>query len=374
LEFCQGDSVLFTATDAQNYLWSNGLQTQEIYVSEAGIYSVQIDNGCGLTEASVPVSIETWAAPQANVADVFLASAGQVTLSANGGSNVNWYSDQSSVTPIYSGAEFTTNVSNTTEFWFDNTTIYPGITGSGAKDAQDQINGQFSNSLYYLTFDAIEDFTLDSVLVYAQSAGERTIELVNSTGAVINSVTITIPAGSSYINLNFFVPVGLNYGLRPSPNSNPGLWRDGSGSTQSYPYDVSGVASITNTTIVGSTSQNFYYFFYDWHVHTADNACTSQRNMATVFVGNSIKEENLNSSILAYPNPGSDCIYFNRLGSDFKGKSAQVYLYDISGRLVQSNFLQSDQSSINVEEITCGLYIIKVIQDERIFTCTWTKN
>jgi hypothetical protein len=53
--FCQGDSVILTASPGFSYLWLPGLQTtQSIIVKEAGVYTVQASNG---TSAQINVMV-----------------------------------------------------------------------------------------------------------------------------------------------------------------------------------------------------------------------------------------------------------------------------------------------------------------------------
>jgi hypothetical protein len=59
LEFCKGDNVDLTATEASSYLWSTNETTQTITVDASGTYSVTITdaNGCSNTSASVEVKV-----------------------------------------------------------------------------------------------------------------------------------------------------------------------------------------------------------------------------------------------------------------------------------------------------------------------------
>jgi hypothetical protein len=71
-----------------------------------------------------------------------------------------------------------------------------------------------------LNFDAYNPFKLQSVKVYAKNSGNRTIYLGNSSGTVIQSLIINIPAGKSRVNLNFDQGAGGNLdpilGFEPS--------------------------------------------------------------------------------------------------------------------------------------------------------------
>jgi len=55
--FCQGDSVILTASSANAYLWSTSDTTQSINVFSSGNYSVTITNGNGCFATSSPITV-----------------------------------------------------------------------------------------------------------------------------------------------------------------------------------------------------------------------------------------------------------------------------------------------------------------------------
>src|SRR5207249_4956521 len=57
--FCQGGSVLLTASAGTSYLWSNGATTQAITVSSSGNYSVAVtnSNNCSATSATTLITV-----------------------------------------------------------------------------------------------------------------------------------------------------------------------------------------------------------------------------------------------------------------------------------------------------------------------------
>jgi hypothetical protein len=59
LTFCDGGAVVLTATEAAEYLWSNGATTRSITVTESGSFSVTITdaNGCSATSDEVVVTV-----------------------------------------------------------------------------------------------------------------------------------------------------------------------------------------------------------------------------------------------------------------------------------------------------------------------------
>ncbi len=55
--FCEGDSVILTASTSSNYLWSTGETTQSISVDTTGLYSVIASNLCGQSDTSDIISV-----------------------------------------------------------------------------------------------------------------------------------------------------------------------------------------------------------------------------------------------------------------------------------------------------------------------------
>ncbi len=57
LELCTGGSVTLTADAGASYLWSNGATTQAIVVTNAGSFSVTVDDGLGCIETSAITTV-----------------------------------------------------------------------------------------------------------------------------------------------------------------------------------------------------------------------------------------------------------------------------------------------------------------------------
>jgi len=110
--------------------------------------------------------------------------------------------------------------------------------------------------------------TLKTVKVYAQGAGNRTIEHRDAAGNVINSVTINIPTGTQVITLDFPLSPGTDYQLGITGNVD--LYRNNN--SASFPYTISNLAEITGT---NAGQPGYYYFYYDWNLQEAD--CISSR-------------------------------------------------------------------------------------------------
>jgi PKD repeat protein len=198
---------------------------------------------------------------------------GSVTLSASGGTTLNWYDTPAGGNILYTGNTFITPVLGATTTYYVQNSIGQASQYIGPVDNTFGGGAYFTfNTYHYLKFDCYTPVTLKSVKVYADSAGYRTIELTNSAGLVLQDTTINITNGQSRITLNFDLPVGYNLRLGTAGPNN--LWRNNSGA--SYPYTLSGLVSIT-----GNSASNpvYYYYFYDWEVQGAK--CLSNMVPAT---------------------------------------------------------------------------------------------
>lgn len=221
-----------------------------------------------------------------------------ITATSNG-QDVFWYNSATSTSPIGSGLSFTTpELSETTSFWVQAFNYGAGgepvvITG-GARTAPTSSSSSSVNpgtAPWGLSFDADENFTINSVDVYlAGSAGSLTVQLLDENWSMIEEITLSTPAGNSAnpvqheIELNFEVQAGNTYRLVAS--SSPEMIREFTSEHPGYPYDIGDVGTVTGGTLNNSNSNNtVYYFFYNWTVSTFEGeVCESDREevIATV--------------------------------------------------------------------------------------------
>ena len=74
-----------------------------------------------------------------------------------------------------------------------------------------------------------------------------TFELRDANGNVIDDTTHSVVPGPQQLVLNFDCPIGTDLQLGLSSGSNSGLYRNNSG--PSYPYDIAGALSITESNV-----------------------------------------------------------------------------------------------------------------------------
>jgi hypothetical protein len=353
---CDGQSITLTATAGTNYLWSTGDTTQTITVTQAGSYTCEVTNYCG-TNSSDPFVVNNVAPnPPIAIGDTICVS-GSLELTASASGDITWYDTAGNF--VGTGPSFTTpNLTTSTTYYVQNTDVYtdsinaePHSNGIGG--------GGWVNSEQYEIFSSIIPFTLQSVLVYAQSAGSITVDLQDEFGAVLQTTTVNVPAGSSRVNLNFDVPVANNLRLVGKNINTGGLYRNNNSAT--YPYDLPGILSI----IGASAGASYYYYFYDWEIHTQNSTCPSDLVPVEAVVSScaSIGENvPFKNSIRVLPNPNNG--FFNvEFVTPFEGSIKTELLNMVGSKVYETSFNHKtglNQIPIETKGLAKGIYIFNM--------------
>lgn len=90
---CPGDTVVLTAGQAPQYLWSNGSTTQSIQVTGPGSYSVQVTNASGCSAMSLPMNVNYHPVSISTISpagNVVIPQGTQTTLTAGQGTSYVW--------------------------------------------------------------------------------------------------------------------------------------------------------------------------------------------------------------------------------------------------------------------------------------------
>lgn len=204
-----------------------------------------------------------------------------VTFTTQEGSH--WFETESASSPLFIGPSYTLPfVAGNQSVWVAHSDGEFNI--SGGKPSPDFNDGQYhTNNAYWLIFDVHEDAILESVDVYSEDGGLHIIQILDNAGSLIQSSTQLLEPGLNVFQLNATLPTGEGYQIR-SGIEEPLLWRDDDGANVNYPYDIGGLASITNNTTGGQSQYTYYYFFYNWKM-SSWNTCLSDRIEFNVTVG-----------------------------------------------------------------------------------------
>jgi hypothetical protein len=371
---CSGGSVFLSVTAGSSFLWSTGETTQNITVTQAGSYTCQVTNYCG-TSTSLPFTVNSVVPNAPSLIGDTVCVEGTMTLTANGTGTISWYDAQNNM--LGTGSSFTTPVLNTTTQYFaENTDTY-----SDSTYAEPHTNGigggGYRTSVQSNIFNALQNFTLQSVLVYSTNAGSITVQLKNSADSILSSLAVSVPAGESRVNLNFSVPADSSLKLGVSSftgfSTNQGLYRNDNSAI--YPYEIPGLLSITGTTVGAS----YYYYLYDWEILTENGTCTSPRVEVSAVVESCAalgEDVAFKNSISLFPNPnnGQFEVNFNTR----KDADVTIDIIDIVGKTIQSQSLKNlngfVKKAIDIKNFSKGIYLMNLTFEGKTYTKRFIKD
>ncbi|MBI2270447.1 MAG: PKD domain-containing protein [Bacteroidetes bacterium] len=286
-KFCEGTQVTFndaSLNGAASWNWafpggnpsSSTSPNPTVTYYTQGSYDVKlvVQNSFGKDSMLRTNYIKVDNAPSApTTVDDNRCGPGLVNLSANGGGGtIEWYDAPTGGTLINSGNTFSPNLNT-------NTTYYVQESGMSAAQKTGAVDNTISTGGYFtnndsrgLLFDVLGSCVLKTVKVYANTSGNRTIEVRQGVGGtVLHTKTVNIPAGESRVTLNFNLQPGTQYHIKVT-GTLVDLYRNNGGA--SYPYTLANLVSITETDAAPG-SPNYYYYFYDWEVTV--QGCSSVR-------------------------------------------------------------------------------------------------
>jgi len=271
-------TVNFTnnSTNATSAIWDFGDLTSGTNYNEThtytqnGTYTVQltVTSACGTSTTSQVgyIVINTPNAPVTTGA-FDCTSPASVTLSATGTGTLEWYTVPTGGLSVNTGPTYVTPpLSATTTYYVENQVA--GSTGNVGPVNNSIGGGGYHNSgtPQYLIFDVLSACTLQTVWVNSPTAGNRTINLWDNAGNLIQATVVNIPTGQNTIALNLPLTPGTGYRLG---GNNMNLYRNNTG--PAYPYSLSGLVNITGS----SAGSSYYYYCYNWLIVEAP--CTSIR-------------------------------------------------------------------------------------------------
>ena len=282
---CDGEVVTLSPSSftANEYLWSNGETTPSITVNQSGDYSLLTSGDCGDGQSQVVNVIVNEPVEDPITNNLTIESGESAVLNANGTGNIIWQDANGDF--LASGDSYTSGpLFENTNFYVLNEEVLieaPEELSTGAPEHEG--SSAYSSSVYNggLLFNAASTFTLNSVKVYTDYAGERTIELHDENGDVINELTINIPDNgnnATVIDLNWEITAGYNYILTTNfdmnnqtfGDNNPQLRRT-TDDLPNFPYTIENIVEITDGMYDSGDgpgfSTSYYYYFYDWKIN-----------------------------------------------------------------------------------------------------------
>ena len=199
----------------------------------------------------------------------------QLTLTASGTGTLEWYDSPTSTNVLGTGTSFTTPLLGSTQtYYVQSNNPAPSSYIGPANSSIGPSTYVYGSTIDYLTFDAFQDITIQSVWVDALTAGNKAVMLLDGQGNLVafTSFFVSTP-GPQRATLNLDVPAGTGWRLG-------GRFMNCAVNTSgaSFPYVQPGLVSIT-----GSSNPGHYYYYYDWEV--AGGSCSSLRTPVLAEIG-----------------------------------------------------------------------------------------
>ena len=280
---CAGTTLDLEANGASNYTWSNGATTQKTTINQPGKYWVRATTPCGTTTSD---TLNIIAAPASSIPAIIkedtICTGDKANLYASG--NAHWFDAATNGNLIYIGNNFQTgNLGTTTTFYVaDQPSLLTGVIGP--VNTNFSITGDFAAAKTdYLIFNSFIPFKLKKITVNAGAAGIRIIQLRTMYGAVLLQKQVTLVAGIQDVQLDFFVPAGMNLQLGLSSSSPVANLYSSStaGANIGFPFNLNSIGKIVGT----SLGDKFYTFFYNWQIEGTPQVCNAgTRKAITAYV------------------------------------------------------------------------------------------
>ncbi len=373
---CPGAAVQFTDySPGQPTTWAwtfpggspatSSAQNPLVIYSAAGTYAVTltVSNSTGTDTATftnyITIATSPYAAPT-TTPDSVCAPGGIVNLVATPSQpgTVRWWDAPGGGNLLATGNTYSPNITATTTYWVDETFPSGSTNNVGPVDYTIGAGSMFvANDIRGLYFDVLTPVIINSVDVFSNSAGNRTIEIIDPQGNTYLDTTIFIPASPATavtVPVNFKVYPGTNYFIKCRGLVD--LYRNSSGAV--YPYTSPSI-NITNS---NAGSPGYYYFFYFWDY--TDIVCNTGRNpvTGTVYTCSSVEELFANGSFMVYPNPnfGTFDLSFETINKD----DYTIKVMDAIGKVIYeekaNDFSGKFSKKIDITAAGKGVYMIEV--------------
>ncbi len=315
-------------------------QNPSVVYNVPGTYPVTLNvtNSIGNNAVTYNNYITVTASPQSNPATTNAERCGpgtvNLTASGSGLGVLRWWDAPGGGNQVATGSAYSPFINGTTSYYVDED-FAAGITDfTGAFDINMGAGAFFTaNDIRGIYFDVLNPVIVNSVDVFPNSSGDRTIEILDNQGNTVIDTTIFMTASGTTaqtINVNFALYPGTDYFIKCRGNVD--LYRNSSGAV--YPYTSSSI----NITGSNANAPGYYYFFYNWIYSeiTCNTGRTASVGVDTCAVG--INEINDAANISINPNP-SNGVFDLKFDAVTPG-TYKVQIINAAGQLVYTEELK----------------------------------
>lgn len=209
------------------------------------------------------------------VSGSYCSETGSVSFYSTNNTNFNFFHNIDDLTPFATGNICEIDNWDETSTCFAQEIIEGNTFSVGLPDNTNE-GGSYNDDdeNHYLIFKSTFPKILHTVKVYAENSGERTINLTDNLGNLLQTLTTNIEQGEQVITLNFNIPASTWLHLECEGPSH--LWVGQAPWVNSfdYPYGIPDYFNITGNDYQYIANYRYPYF-YDWVIGNGN--CLSQR-------------------------------------------------------------------------------------------------
>ena len=320
------------------YLWSNGANTRQLSLNQAGSYALTISRGnCAISRA---FDLRFHSPPSVALNDTSICG-GLVSLTALGNAPLYaWWRDSLSSRPLAYGPSLSLDLWDSTRLFVSGLSAPNGVHRIGLTDNQSEGGAFLVRDGRGMVFDVYQDLRLYGLSLYADVNGTQlNLRLENAAGQLIRQQHLSLTLGRNEIILDWAIESGLGYRLIANQITGGQLYLNINLLNNSYPMGLAGVMELRED----FPFFNNYNFFYDWKI-AVGGYCSSPRLGADVAV--------LPTPRLTFPSDTAIC--GTNLLLDAAASGASVYLWSNGSSASSLSLNQSALVSLTASIGNCS--------------------
>ncbi|MBK8956139.1 MAG: VCBS repeat-containing protein [Saprospiraceae bacterium] len=366
---CQGDQLELSVIPNAELIWSDSRKDSVILVKQTGKYFAKVKGLCedSYTDTLNLVVAETVKPPKIKSDTLLFKRPAFLTSDSD---STYWYKNQTDLVPEFVGKNFETDsIDSDRSFWAENVSSfsYPFVHGGLSQP-------EYQSSAYHapflnaqMIFNVYDDLILDSITLFTDFPGQRTIDLLNDLGERIAKKDVELNNGKNQVYLGFEIPKSeKSYTLTTNLEQNQKLWNENSPRLQRsdkgfyYPFFIQDKVRL----LTSSNGDSYYYYFYDWVIRKPGVNCSSERIEIPVIY------RPVDAS-----NPGAEHLEFLVYGNAFKITGHEDWKFDWEILSLEAKPFARGQHVANqwiyFPEPVRGIYLIRLRKENGTIIVKW---
>ncbi|MDO7877457.1 FG-GAP-like repeat-containing protein [Hymenobacter sp. ASUV-10] len=368
--FCQGGSVVLTATGANFYTWSTGATTASITVSTSGTYTVTgtVAAGCVAAPVATTVTVNPLPAAPSVATPTANCGPGSLTLTASGtptGGTYMWYTQAIGGTPINgaAAATYTTPVLNATTTYYVSAASASGCEGPRTAvvatiNAVPTVSIAAAGATSFCQGGSVV-LTASGADTYLWSNGATTASITATAGGSY-TVVGTTAAGCSATSAATAVTVEPLPATPVITQSPAGTLTSSAATGNQWYFGPTAIPGATGPTyVVTSAASNGSYTV----VTTSATGCASAASAAVTVTITATASAALTAAVLVYPNPAhSTCTV--QVPAIAGASKVELTLLNALGQTVQQHLLalpaSGARTELDLHHVASGVYLVRL--------------